>query len=220
METEEKRIDMTYNSLRSKLVIPEYGRHVQNMLIYAKTIEKDEDRQAFVEFVVNLMEQMQTSSKPSHELTEKLWNHVFMIAGYDLAVTPPDDVVIVRHTEDPHPPKLEYPEKNMNFRHYGFNVQQLIDKADKMEDPEKKAQFANVIASYMKLAYKTWNHDHYVNDEVIKGDLKAISHGTLDIPEEQPLDFLTYNFPKQPMRKKRTSGGPKHKKNSRHKRKR
>lgn len=222
METEEKRLDMQYNSLRSKLIIPEYGRHVQNMLMYAKEITDKKERQAFVEFVVNLMEQM-TNSRATHELTEKLWNHVFMIAGYDLDVDVPADIKIVRHTEDAKPPKLDYPKKNKSFRHYGFNVQQMIDKAQKMEDPEKRAMFSNAIASYMKLAYKTWNNDHYVNDEVIKGDLKSMSHGNIDIPDDQPLDFLTYTMPRPQMRhKKRGPGGGKHKKNNniRQKRKR
>ena len=197
---------MQYNSQRDKLLMPEYGRHVQNMLLHARTIEKKEDRQAFVEVVVNLMEQMQTSARPSRELTEKLWNHVFMIAGYDLDVDAPEDVVVVKHTDDPHPPKLEYPKNKFKFRHYGYHVQQLVEKAKATDDPIKKAEFANAIGSYMKLAYKTWNGDHFVNDEIIKEDLRSISSGGVDINEETPLDFLTYTHTKSNNRKKSRSG--------------
>ena len=208
METTDKRgIDMSYNSQRVKLLMPEYGRHVQNMLEHVKTVEDKETRQLIVEQIVQLMQQMQTTAKPSKELTEKLWNHVFMIAGYDLDVDAPEDVEIVKHTEDAPPPKLEYPSRDIRYRHYGFNVQQMVKKAEGMEDEEKKALFANAIGSYMKLAYKTWNSTHYVNDELIKGDLKMISDGDLDIPEEKPLDFLSYSPPPQRhQRKKRNSG--------------
>lgn len=216
---------MSYNSQRVKLLMPEYGRHVQNMLLHAKNIEDKQQRQLFVELIVDLMQQMQTTSRPSQELTEKLWNHVFMIAGYDLDVDVPADVKIVKHTEDVHPPKLEYPKKDIRFRHYGFNVQELVEKAKGMEDEEKKAMFSNAIASYMKLAYKTWNSAHYVNDEAIKSDLKTISDGDLAIPEETSLDFLQYTTHRQQRGRKRNghghghSGGGKQRKNQRQRRK-
>ena len=46
------------------------------------------------------------------------------------------------------------------------------------------------IAAYMKLAYKTWNREHYVSDEVIKTDLAALSGGLIVLPEEQNLSGL------------------------------
>ncbi|MDX1476484.1 MAG: DUF4290 domain-containing protein [Saprospiraceae bacterium] len=192
-----------YNSNREKLLIPEYGRHVQKMLEHARTIEDKEQRQMFVELVVRLMEQMQSSnSRPTKELTDKLWNHAFMIGGYELDVEAPEDVTIVKHQGYVRPPKLEYPYHESKYRHYGYNVQQLIEKAKKMEDEEKRTKFMTAIASYMKLAYKTWNRDHYVNDEVIKSDLKRMSGGELVIAEETPLDFLQYTNVRSNVRSK------------------
>lgn len=40
-----------------------------------------------------------------------------------------------------------------------------------------------VIASYMKLAYKTWNREHYVSDDVVKDDLEILSEGQLELHE-------------------------------------
>ncbi|MDX1408084.1 MAG: DUF4290 domain-containing protein [Saprospiraceae bacterium] len=198
---------LEYNSNRERLIIPEYGRHVQKMLDYARTIEDKEQRQLFVEMVVRLMEQMQTNnSRPTKELTDKLWNHAFMIGEYELDVEAPEDVTIVKHQGYTGPPKLEYPYHESKYRHYGYHVQQLIEKAKKMEDEEKKSLFMTAIASYMKLAYKTWNRDHYVNDEVIKSDLKRMSGGELVIPESTPLDFLQYNN----IRKTKRSNNTKH----------
>jgi hypothetical protein len=42
----------------------------------------------------------------------------------------------------------------------------------------------------MKLAYKNWNRDHYVNDEIIKSDLVAMSGGKIEIPEGFSLDHV------------------------------
>jgi len=197
---------MEYNSNRSTLIISEYGRHVQKMIAHAKTIEDKEQRQFFMEQVVQLMGQLQPNMKPSPEFTNKLWNHALMIANYEIEVDLPEDVVIAKITERKHPPKLPYPANNMRYRHYGHNVQVLINKAKKMEDAEKKEVFGNAIGSYMKLAYKTWNRDHYVNDEVIKGDLRSMSGNDLDFDESTQLNFLHNSTPaKQPV-KKRTSG--------------
>ena len=93
----------------------------------------------------------------------------------------------------------------MKFRHYGQNVQRLIDKAKRMEDPDKKTIFSNAIGSYMKLAYKTWNQDHYVNDEVIKGDLKSMSDSDLDLEDSVQLNFLSNTTPAKQYQKKRNN---------------
>lgn len=196
-------MNLEYNSQRKKLIIPEYGRNVQKLLAYAKTIEDKEQRQLFVEMVVELMEQMQAGSKPSKELTDKLWNHAFIIGNYELDVEAPDDVEIVPSTARQHPPKLPYPNRESRYRHYGYNVQQLIDKAVGIEDEKKRELMAVAIASYMKLAYRTWNKEHYVNDESIKQDLKSMSKGKLDLDDSIQLDFLNTN-----VRRKKKGSGP------------
>lgn len=194
---------MEYNSQRESLSVAEYGRHVQKMIDHAKTIEDAENRQFFMEMVVELMGQVIPNAKPSPELTNKLWNHAFMIANYEIDVTPPEGVTIVEHTGPVRPPKLPYPSTNKKFRHYGVNVQKLVDKAAELEDEGKKEEFANAIGSYMKLAYKTWNPKHYVNDESIKGDLNAMAEGKFEL-ENVSLDFLNIQAAPKQQQKKRS----------------
>ena len=105
-----------------------------------------------------------------------------MIAEYKLDVTPPENITIIKHSEDVRPKALAYPNDDSYYRHYGRHIQLLVDKAVEMEDGPQRNQFLNIIASYMKLAYRTWNSDHYVNDENIKRDLKKLSKGVLDSP--------------------------------------
>ena len=64
----------------------------------------------------------------------------------------------------------------------------MIQKAITLEDPKKKMAFAVIIASYMKMAFKNWNKEHYVSDEIIKEDLFNMSKGVLEIPEETVLE--------------------------------
>lgn len=181
---------LEYNSQKDKLVIPEYGRNVQNLINHAKTIEDDEERQHFVEHIVNLINQMNPTSKNFLEYKDKIWKDIFKIAGFDINVMPPNGEIPTPETTKLAPEQVPYPLNVSRFRHYGHNVQIMIDKAIAMEDEETKQAFTQVIASYMKLAYLTWNREHYVNDNIIINDLTLLSDGKLTVIEGESIDGL------------------------------
>ncbi len=202
---------VTYNSAKETLTIPEYGRHVQELVNHAKTIEDVEYRQKFAERIVKLMEQMTPQNKNIDDYQSKLWRHLFRIANNELKVTPPEGIkMLIDASGRLQPQQLEYPEQQARYRHYGHNVQTMIKKGIAMEDGPKKDGFVAAIAAYMKLAYKTWNRDHYVSDEVIKADLVTLSKGALRIDEEQSLN----NLVNMKSRNTRRRGGPGHKKSN------
>lgn len=185
---------MVYNSSRDALMMPEYGRNIQKLIRYARTIEDKEERQAFIAKVVNLMMQLYPQNRNVEDYKIKLWNDVFQIADYDIDVVPPDGIIPVREDHERKPERVEYPKSEAKFRHYGHNVQKLINKALEMEeDSTKRKGFVNVIGAYMKLAYKTWNKDHYVSDNIIKGDLTSLSEGELSIDENTAIENLSNN---------------------------
>ncbi len=181
---------MEYNSNREDLVILEYGRHIQKMVDYAKTIEDPALRQAFTERVVDLMQQMNPQNRTGEDFREKLWKHLFRIAKYELDVTPPEGISPSPEDAKKRPEAIPYPKSTARKRHYGENVQQLINKALSMPEGPKRDAFALVIANYMKLAYKTWNRDYYVSDDVIKEDIRSMSNDGLVIDEEKSLENL------------------------------
>ncbi len=183
--------NMEYNSQKTKLIIPEYGRNVQMLIKHAKTIEEDDYRQAFVEKIVGLMQQMNPQNKNIEDYREKLWMHVFRIADYDINVVPPSGEVPTAEMLAKRPERIAYPPKDTKYRHYGHHVKALINKALEMEEGRKKQGFVTVIASYMKLAYKTWIKEHYVSDDIIIEDLKNLSNGALIVDEGASLD--TFN---------------------------
>ncbi len=50
----------------------------------------------------------------------------------------------------------------------------------------------------MKLAYKTWNKEHYVSDDIVKEDLVSLSDGLLELHEgHNSLDTLSMHAHKQ-----------------------
>jgi hypothetical protein len=182
---------LEYNSDRDGLIIPEYGRNVQKMIEVAKTIENPRARQRFVEKVVDMMMMMHPQNRNMEDYREKLWKHVFRIGKYELDVKPPFGDIPKPDDMRKHPEKIEYPIMEARFRHYGHNVQVLIKKAIAMPQGPKREGFVNTIASYMKLAYKTWNRDHYVSDDVIKSDLESLSGGQLSFTDSTSIDSLS-----------------------------
>ncbi len=208
-----------YNTEKPEIRFAEYGRLIQDLLLYARDIAQPEQRQKAVESIIGMMQLLHPAgNRNSDDYREKLWNHAFAIAGYDLEVTPPPGVVIRPITERPKPERISYPSSTARLRHYGQNVQRLIQKAMAMPNGPKKEAFVEVIASYMKLAYKTWNQEHYVSDDVIKTDLEQLSDGHLQLHEgHSSLDVLASSV-KKDAQNANVSGRSRHKGDNRSRR--
>ena len=182
---------MEYNTEKSDLLFPEYGRNIQAMIIFAKEEKDMTKRQLMVEAIVSLMYQMNPQSKNVDDYKEKLWKHVFHIGSYNMGgVLPPSGIHPVPEDNIKKPERLSYPPSGAKFRHYGNNVHKLIKKAQSMEEGYVKDGMVGTIGAYMKLAYRTWNKDNYVSDEIIKADLNTLSNGTLELDEGQKIDRL------------------------------
>ena len=89
---ENKEIDtckLLYNTERVKLYIPEYGRNVQKMVDYLKTIEDREKRNEQARAIIKVMEILNPSVHLQEDFEHKLWDHLFIISGFDLDVDAP-----------------------------------------------------------------------------------------------------------------------------------
>jgi hypothetical protein len=185
---------MEYNSEREDLTISEYGRSVQDLVNYAKKIENVEEKQAYFDEIVELIMRMKVEGKKSSEYKEKIWRHLFKIANYEIdGVVMPNGEIPKPKEENFKPPRLDYPTSEKRFRHYGHNIQSLIKEAIAMEEGPKKDEFVRVIASFMKLAYKTWSPEHYMNEDMIRLDLQTMSEGKLSVDPDVDLDSVSVN---------------------------
>lgn len=183
--------DMKYNSRLEPLIMPEYGRNVQQLVQFAKTIPDKDQRQAAIEEILNMILHLYPQSKNVEDYKDKLWTHIYQIAEFDLDVTPPNGIIPTPEDVFKKPEKVPYPTINTKFRHYGNNVQQLIKKAVALEPGPVRDGFVQVIGAYMKLAYKTWNREHYVSDDMIKEDLAALSNNQLTLEDNSSIDHLS-----------------------------
>jgi Domain of unknown function (DUF4290) len=203
---------MEYNSQKDEVIVPEYGRNVQNMIKVAKAQTDPRVRQVMVDKIVDMMMMMHPQNRNMEDYREKLWKHVFRMAGYDLDVEIPMEHRPTLEEAMRKPDKVPYPQIGKGYRHYGNNVKQLIHKAIEMEDGGKKEGFVGTIASYMKLAYRTWNKEPFVSDHIIKTDLELMSDSRLSIDDEtaienlSPTDLRTSGSNNQNNRRRSTQG--------------
>lgn len=169
---------MEYNTTRNFLVMREYGRHIQKMVEYLLTLEDKEERQRNAYAVIELMGFLNPHLKNVEDFRHKLWDHLFLISDFKLDVESPYPIP-TRETLKAKPERLHYPKRYPKLNHLGKNIEIVIDKALKEENPEKKQGFANAIAYYMKLTYSNW-HKELVHDDNIQTELSAITKGELE----------------------------------------
>ena len=170
---------LDYNTQREQLVMPEYGREVQNMVDICGQLDTKAMRQSCAETIVTIMERMFPQNHEDVDYKHKLWDHLFILASYDLDVDSPYH--IPTHEEmQVKPKRMEYPKLQGDFKFYGKSILQLIDKAIELEDGDEKDALIQVIANNMKKSYNVYNKEH-VQDEVIFRHLKDLSENRLDL---------------------------------------
>lgn len=174
-------MELEYNTAREDLKIKEYGRNVQNMIAHIKHIEDDKERNDLAECIVNMMAATDLQQKQNPEFIQKLWNHLYTIAGGEINLE--RNVEMVSHEPMKSTDKLDYPSSKPKRRHYGSTIETMIKEAMKLEEGETKDVYVRTIVSYMKASYKNWSKEN-VADESIISDLELMSDGKLTYDRE------------------------------------
>jgi hypothetical protein len=196
---------MDYNTTRGPLTISEYGRNIHNMIAYICTIEDREKRTKAAKFIVSVMGQMHPNVKELADYKHKLWDHLFIISDFKLDVDspypPPPPLTLSTKPE-----KVQYHEKEIEFKHYGKIIAMLIEKATEYENGTEKDALVRAIANQMKKSYLNYNRES-VNDDLIEKHLDILSQSRLKLHEDMRLtatnDILAArNKKKKPFRPK------------------
>ncbi len=179
-----------YNTQRTKMKLPEYGRALHKMVEHVLTIEDRDERNLAVKSIIDIMGMMYPYLRDINDFKHKLWDHIAIMSDFKLDIdypyAPP-----VPETFTEKPKYIPYNQSDIKFRHYGKIMEQLIDNISKMdeENPSKDLN-TELLANQMKKSYLTWNKD-MVEDEKIFDDLKLISRGRLKAREDLHLQEVT-----------------------------
>ncbi len=176
---------MEYNTEREKIVISEYGRNIQVMIRHLMDIEDRKQRTEAAYFIVNVMAQMNPQVKESNDYMHKLWDHLHIIAQYELDVDGPYPKP-TPEMQKKKPEHVGYQKNNIRYGHYGQYIYDVVKKVKEMEDGPKKQAILINIANQMKRDYLNWNRDT-VNDLLILDDLYKISGEEIALPMETKL---------------------------------
>lgn len=167
---------MDYNSSRSKLLMPQYGRNVQKMVEYLLTIEDRAKRLQQANLVIDLMSLLTPHLKTMEDYEHKLWDHLHQMTGLRLDVDGPYPAPTEEQlAKKPEP--LPYPQAPIKHRHLGRNLQNLIAKGLK-DDPDKRQGYTQSVGYYIKLAYTNW-HREPVHDDMVRNELTIITDGAM-----------------------------------------
>lgn len=170
---------MEYNTAKTRLLMPEYGRNIQQLVEYCKSLPTKEERNEVAMAIVDFIGQRNPHLRDEEDYKHKLWDHLYILADYDLDVDAPYTFP-TREELNQKPHKMDYPSLDNEYKFYGKSILQLIEKAIDLEDGEEKSALVEVIANNMKKSYNIYNKEH-VQDEVIFGHLKELSQNKLDL---------------------------------------
>ena len=178
-------MELEYNTQREKLIISEYGRHIQKMVDHAASLKDRAERQKMAEGIIDLMGELNPHLRDVVDFKHKLWDHLFIMSDFKLDVNSPyEKPELEKLFEKPEP--LAYPNSKIRFNHYGKVIEMMIKEASEMEKGELRNKLTLAIANQMKKSYVNWNRDS-VEDKLIFKQLEQLSNGNLSLPEGTEL---------------------------------
>ncbi|MDH3711998.1 MAG: DUF4290 domain-containing protein [Cyclobacteriaceae bacterium] len=206
-----------YNTGRPELILKEYGRNVQKLVHYIQAIEDPEKRKEYSYTLIELMKLINPALKDGNEYAQKLWDDMFIISGFEMEVDspypkPPPEVLTRK------PDKLDYNTHKLKYKHYGRNIELLIEQATQIEDPAEQKDATIYLGRLMRSFYGIWNKE-VVDEGVIVDHIRELSNGKLDIDlqmvKDQNLFEPTYKErPKRASNNGKRRGGKRRKSNN------
>ena len=193
--------------------IAEYGRNIQNMILYIASLPDREQRNKLTATLVNILAIMNPDMRDQVDIKHKLYDHVHLMSNFTLDIDSPYPVP-PRPEEAPRPARVPYTQENITLRPYGKYMQRMIEKAVQYPDGEEKDELVKTLANNLKKMYLNWNRDS-VNDELIHEHLSLLSGTKLKLRDDDRLhsttDILKANkqLPdkqKQPFKRRKFSG--------------
>ncbi|WP_291778902.1 DUF4290 domain-containing protein [Cecembia sp.] len=163
------------------VTLKEYGKNIQRLANHIVGIEDRDKRTQSAFALVELVKQLNPHMKTEND--QKIWDDIHIMSGFALDVDgpypkPEEDLLFKK------PQRVGYPKGEIKFKHYGRNIEKLIEKAVEIEDDEEQETAIIYIGQLMRSFHSTWNRDNF-DDAIIIDDIKTLSKGKLHIDLEK-----------------------------------
>ena len=177
---------MEYNTTRGHLILPEYGRNVQNMIAHAMQLPDRSERNRAAQAIIEVMGQLNPHLRDVEDYRHKLWTHLFVMSNFELDVDSPYEKP-KQEVLNEKPQRMVYPSSKIRYGHYGKYMQSILEASKEVAVPEEKEFLKNTMANFMKKQFLAYNNDT-VENHVIAQQLKELSKGELIL--ENPDDLV------------------------------
>lgn len=199
-----------YNTERPHLILKEYGRNVQKLVEYIRTIPDKDKRTELAYTLIELIKQLTPTIKDQPENPQRVWDDLYIIADFNLDINAPYPVP-ERDILFKKPDRVDYPQSQVRFKHYGKNIEKLVKEALKKEDPQERQDAIIYLGKLMKTFYGNWNKET-LDDSVILKDIQEMSGGALDMTIEKVREDNLFEklYKERKKAKPQQEGGQRH----------
>ena len=171
-----------YNTQQKKLIMPEYGRNVQQMIDHCVSIEDREERTRCANTIINIMGNLFPHLRDVDDFKHKLWDHLAIMSDFKLDIDYPYEIIRKENLRTK-PDRIPYTLTPIRYRHYGKTLERMIKKCEDYLDGPERDQLISLLANHMKKSFLTWNKEVVDDDKIFK-DLREYSHGKIDLSPE------------------------------------
>ena len=173
---------MEYNTSQEKLVLPEYGRHVHQLVQHAIQIKDREQRNIAAQTIIGIMGSLMPHLREIPDFKHKLWDHLFIISEFKLDIDAPYPAP--SHAEMVEKPNnVPYSQSHIRQKHYGKILVDMIRETGKLADCQQRDSLILLLATQMRKSYVTWNRSELNNDQIAQ-DIWDISDGKITLSPE------------------------------------
>ena len=194
-----------YNTQRSGIILKEYGRNVQKLVDYIRTVPDKEKRTALATTLIDLIRQLNPAVKDQPENPQRMWDDLYIIADFNLDVDAPYPIP-TPEILNKKPMKMLYPQSDVRFKHYGKNIEKLVKEALKKDSPAEREEAVIYLGKLMKTFYSAWNKE-ILDDSVILKDIKNMSEGKLSMDLDKVREDNLFEKLYRDKKKQRPEGG-------------
>ncbi len=185
-----------YNDLED-IVLKEYGRYVQGYVQHIAALEDRDKRNQMIQALMGYIKKINPAlSIDTEEDQQKLWDHLHAISNYELDIDGkfPKPSPETKNTK---PERIPYPTYKLRNKHYGKNLELLVEKATEITDPEERETAVISLGKLVKNFYNASNKDN-VEDAYIVNLLEGMSKGELSIDAEKVSAGNLFEITKDP----------------------
>jgi hypothetical protein len=192
-----------YNYTRRKLFLPEYGRHIQEMVDSLLLIEDRQERTRQAKAVIAVMGNLNSTLRDSEDFKHKLWDHLFIMSDFKLDVDSPYNKPS-REELTLTPRRLSYPQTRIMFKHYGKYAQRFVRLINEQSVSESSTKSMLDIGRYLRVKSYEYNNEHPKNDSIVR-DMRLMAGGEIGVDMTE-LFTMRSEYCKQPQRNHKRKG--------------